>query len=96
MTAAPTGEGQAKPADRKPTRQFRKASSTPRLSRDQMRRQNDVLQSAWKHFGVSGHVIAFLNARNEQLQGQPLHIALESDDGLRRVERLLGEMAYKA
>ena len=96
MSAAPPGEGQAKPDERKPTRQFRKAGSTPRLSREQMRRQNDVLQSAWKHFGVSGPAIAFLNSRNAELQGQPLHIALESDAGLKRVEHLLGEMTYKA
>ena len=86
----------AGPDVRSPTKQFRKFSATPRLSREQLRRQNDVLQSAWQHFGVSGPVIAFLNARNEQLQGQPLQLAIDSDDGLIRVERLLGEMTYQA
>jgi uncharacterized protein (DUF2384 family) len=93
----PSDTGAAKPAEVRPTRQFRKFSATARLTRDQSRRQNDVLQSAWRHFGVTGPMIAFLNERNEQLEGrQPLHIAVESDDGLRRVEHLLGEMTYKA
>jgi hypothetical protein len=78
------------------TRTFRKASAMPHLSREQMRRQHDVLQSAWRHFGVSAPVIAFLNARNEQLQGQPLQIAVDSAEGLVRVEKLLWEMAYRA
>lgn len=42
-------------------------------------------------------MIAFLNASNDQLDGgQPLHLAVQSDEGLMRVERLLGEMTYKA
>jgi len=78
------------------TRSFRKHNSGPRLTRDQEKRQNEVLQSAWRHFGMPGPVIAFLNTRNEQLQGQPLHLAVQSDEGLRQVERLLGEMTLKA
>lgn len=95
MSGPLPGDG-ASPDIRSPTKQFRKAGASPRLSRDQLRRQNDVLQSAWQHFGVSGPVIAFLNARNEQLQGQPLQLAIDSDAGLLRVERLLGEMTYRA
>lgn len=37
-------------------------------------------------------MIAFLNSRDETLQVQPLALALESDDGLRRVERRLQDM----
>jgi hypothetical protein len=51
-----------------------------------------VLGSAWRHFGEPGPVIAFLNTRHGQLDGQPLHLALESDEGLMRVERLLETM----
>jgi hypothetical protein len=40
-------------------------------------------------------VIAFLNTHNEQLGGQPLHLALDSDEGLSRVEGLLGEIALE-
>ncbi|HVH48596.1 MAG TPA: antitoxin Xre/MbcA/ParS toxin-binding domain-containing protein [Sphingomicrobium sp.] len=97
MSAVPPGDGQAKGDERPRARQFRKASSGPRLSREQSRRQNDVLHSAWRHFGVSGPMIVFLNAQNDRLEGgQPLHLALESEDGLQRVERLLGEMTYRA
>jgi hypothetical protein len=78
------------------TRTFRKYSAAPRLTREQTKRQSDVLQSAWRHFGEPGPVIAFLNARNDQLMGQPLHLAVESDEGLRRVERLLQDMTLKA
>jgi hypothetical protein len=78
------------------TRSFRKHGTGPRLTREQEKRQNDVLQSAWRHFGMPGPVIAFLNTRNEQLQGQPLHLAVQSDEGLIQVERLLGEMTLKA
>jgi len=37
-------------------------------------------------------VIAFLNSHNERLGGQPLHLALQSDEGLLRVEDLLDEI----
>jgi hypothetical protein len=73
------------------TRSFRRYDS-PRLSPDQLRRQSNVLGSAWRHFGEPGPVIAFLNTRHGQLDGQPLHLALESDEGLMRVERLLETM----
>jgi hypothetical protein len=44
----------------------------------------------------AGPVIAFLNAHHESLGGQPLHIALDSEEGLLRVERLLGGVALEA
>ena len=34
-------------------------------------------------------MIAFLNTHHEALNGQPLHLAIESDEGLERVQRLL-------
>jgi hypothetical protein len=40
-------------------------------------------------------VIAFLNTHNELLGGRPLYLALESDEGLLRVEGLLGEIEPK-
>jgi len=51
-----------------------------------------VLQCAWRSLGESAPVIAFLNSHNERLDGQPLYLALESDEGLLRVEQLLGEI----
>ena len=63
---------------------------------EQSRRQSDVVQSAWSHFRESGPMIAFLNTRHDALDAQPLHLAIESDEGLMRVERLLQEMTLKA
>jgi hypothetical protein len=71
---------------------FRKYSKKPLPTPDEARRQSHVVQSAWRHFGEPGPVIAFLNARHEDLQGQPLHLAIESDEGLARVETLLSRM----
>ena len=96
MSAAePVGSGET-PERVRTTRTFRRRSDIPKLSPDQVRRQNNVLQSAWQHFKAPGPVIAFLNAQNEALEGKPLQIALNSDEGLQRVERLLGEMTYRA
>ena len=78
------------------TKSFRKYSNAPRLTPEQTRRQNDVLRSAWRHFGEPGPVIAFLNTQHEKLNGQPLHLALESNEGLVRVESLLNEMTLNA
>ena len=78
------------------TKIFRRHNSAPRLSHEQTRRQSDVLRCAWRHFGEPGPVIAFLNTQHDQLKGQPLHLAVESDEGLRRVETLLEEMTFRA
>jgi hypothetical protein len=84
------------PADEAPktrarqTQNFRRYNSNaPRLAPDQSRRQSDLLRHAWEHFGEAGSVIAFLNTRHPELEGQPLQLALQSDEGLLRVERLL-------
>lgn len=69
---------------------FRKYSKKPLPTADEARRQSHVVQSAWRHFGEAGPVIAFLNTRHEGLEGQPLHLAIESDEGLARVETWLG------
>ena len=86
------------PADnsRPRTMAFRKYSTSPRPTPEQSRRQNDVVRSAWRHFGEPGPVIAFLNTRHEGLDGQPLHLAIESDAGLERVETLLTQLTLKA
>jgi hypothetical protein len=75
---------------------FRKYSVAPRLTPEQKRRQSDLLRHAWRYFGEPGPVIAFLNTRHGQLNAQPLHLAVESDEGLMRVERLLEQMTLKA
>ncbi|MEO8455765.1 MAG: hypothetical protein ABI454_11445 [Sphingomicrobium sp.] len=65
-------------------------------TQEQLRRQGSVLRSAWQSLGESGPVVAFLNTHNDRLGGQPLHLALESDEGLLRVEGVLEEIALKA
>ena len=93
----PAVPAEAPPAvQRRPQKlMFRKRSNFPLPTRDQSRRQSNVVQSAWRHFGAPGPVIAFLNTRHDGLDAQPLHIAIESDEGLRRVEKLLEEMSLR-
>ena len=77
------------------TMTFRKRSYVPKPTPEQARRQNHVLQSAWRHFRDAEPVIAFLNTRHHLLDAQPLHLAIQSDDGLERVERLLEQLTLK-
>jgi len=71
------------------TRSFRKWQPNATLTPDQARRQTAVLRLA--HDGLSSRdaTVAFLNSYNRQLDGVPLHLALESEEGLLRVEQLL-------
>ena len=75
---------------------FRKRRSSPPPTPEQSRRQSDLIQSAWRHFGEAAPMIAFLNTRHEGLEGQPLHLAIESDAGLERVEQLLRQLTLEA
>lgn len=87
-------EPEAKPAPRR-SMAFRKSSRTAHSTPEQSRRQASVVQSAWRHFGEPGPVIAFLNTPHAVLEAQPLHLAIESDDGLGRVEALLNQMTLE-
>ena len=75
---------------------FRKRRNVPRQTRDQSRRQSDLVQSAWRHFREAAPMIAFLNTHHEALEAHPLSLALESDEGLERVEQLLQQLARNA
>jgi len=37
-------------------------------------------------------MILFLNSRHSVLEAQPLKLAIDSDDGLKRVKELLGQL----
>jgi hypothetical protein len=74
---------------------FRKRRTGPLPTPDQSRRQSDLLQSAWRHFGEAAPMIAFLNTRDASLDGQPLQLAIESDEGLERVEQLLRQLTLE-
>ena len=41
-------------------------------------------------------MIAFLNTHHETLGALPLHVAIESDEGLDRVQQLLQQMSLRA
>jgi hypothetical protein len=88
-------EPETKPPVRR-TMMFRKRSTSAPPTPDQSRRQNDLIQSTWRHFGEAAPVIAFLNTRHDGLGAQPLHLALDSDEGLARVETLLKRMTLEA
>lgn len=75
---------------------FRKRRYAPAQTPDQSRRQTELVQCAWRHFGEAAPMIAFLNAPHRELGARPLTLAVESDDGLARVERLLGDLTRKA
>lgn len=77
------------------TKRFRRKSPSTLPTPAQLRRQDALLRCAWQSLGKSGAIIAFLNAHNDRLAGQPLDVALESDEGLLRVERLLGEIGKR-
>ena len=62
---------------------FHKRRAAQRWPAEQSRRQSQLVQSAWRHFGGAEPVIAFLNTRHDALEAQPLHLAIESDEGLR-------------
>jgi len=84
-------EPEAKPAARRGMA-FRKNSRIALPTPEQSRRQASVVQSAWRHFGEPGPVIAFLNTPHVSLEGQPLYLAIQSDEGLALVEALLEQM----
>jgi hypothetical protein len=91
-----SGSEPADQPDAKPRRaqgmKFRKRSKGTPPTPDQSRRQSDLVQAAWRHFREAAPMIAFLNSRHEALEGYPLHLAIESDEGLARVERLLQQL----
>jgi len=96
MSAPESADDSATAAAPRRGMSFRKYSKKPLPTPDEARRQNHVVQSAWRHFGEPGPVIAFLNTRHEGLEGQPLHLAIESDAGLARVQTLLSRMTLRS
>ena len=75
---------------------FRKRRFVSPQAPDQARRQAELVQSAWRHFREAAPMIAFLNTHHLDLEAQPLSLAIESDDGLARVEELLQQLPRNA
>jgi hypothetical protein len=71
---------------------FRKRRHLTIPTREQSMRQNAIIQSAWSHFREAAPMIAFLNTHHEGLGYQPLTLAVQSDDGLERVQGLLRDL----
>ncbi len=76
-----------------PARTFRKYARPSSLSPEQCRRQTEVLRAASDRLFPRGAAIAFLNSHNAKLGGKPLQLALDSEDGLLRVEQLIARMS---
>lgn len=83
------GEEAAKPVL---VRTFRKYAPPSTLTAQQGQRQTNVLRVACQYIAPNGAAIAFLNAHHEGLGGSPLQLAIESDDGLLRVEQFLASV----
>lgn len=71
------------------TRTFRKAQPLVRFTPQQVNRQNALMRCAWENLPSKEAVIAFLNTHSKELGGEPLTLAIASEEGLRSVERLL-------
>jgi hypothetical protein len=85
-------EAAAKPSIMRP---YARRAPPSSLTPAQERRQTDVLRAACEHLAPSGAAIAFLNAYNKMLGGAPLQLALQSDEGLLRVEQHLANEGNK-
>ena len=94
MNENPSGNGEAKGSPAR-IRSFRKWQPTLVLTPAQARRQSDVLRYAHQHLASPAMTVAFLNSYNQHLDGVPLQLALQSDEGLLGVEQLLMKMKGK-
>lgn len=93
MSAANGGEASDPNAERSTV--FRKRRRyAPAQTQDQSRRQAELVQIAWRHFGDAAPMIAFLNTHHEQLEARPLMLAIKSDDGLACVERAIKDLEH--
>lgn len=75
------------------TRTFRKSQPTVRFSPQQVSRQNDLIRCAWQNLATKEAVIAFLNTHSQELGGEPLSLAIASEQGLREAEQMLCRMS---
>ena len=94
MTDKPSGNGDANGTPAR-TRSFRRWQPALVLTPDQTRRQSDVLRHAHHYLPSRETMVAFLNSHNQHLDGVPLQLALQSDEGLLGVEQLLKKMKGK-
>lgn len=86
-------EEAANPGAARPKIFRKKRRYTPAQAPDQSRRQAEIVEYAWRHFREAAPMIAFLNTHHAVLEARPLSLAIASDDGLARVERLMQQLA---
>ncbi|WP_260924610.1 hypothetical protein [Novosphingobium sp. 9] len=82
-------------SEEKPGRPFRSKvrwSDKPRLAPDAASRQGQVTKLALDTLGNRDVAIAYLNTACGKLGGRPLDLAIESAEGLGRVERSLAAL----
>ena len=75
------------------TRTFRRSQPTVRFSPQQVNRQNDLIRCAWRNLATKDAVIAFLNTHSDELGGEPLSLAIASDQGLQDAEQMLARLS---
>jgi len=78
------------------TRTFRRSQPIIRFSPQQVSRQNDLIRCAWRNLATKEAVIAFLNTHCDELGGEPLSMAIASEQGLRDAEHILGRLSAPA
>jgi len=83
-------ESEDKPAP--PARAKMRWSDRPKLALDAASRQGQVTKLALETFGGRDEAIAYLNTACGKLGGRPLDLAVESAEGLNRVERALADL----
>lgn len=79
----------------KPARPFRpqmRWSGQPKLAPDAASRQGQVTKLALEALGGRDEAIAYLNTACVKLGGRPLDLAIESAEGLGRVEHALANL----
>lgn len=85
----------ADPGGRPRTQRFRRAPNAVLLTREQVRRQGRIAQLAWELLDNREDVIGFLNTYDAELGGRSLDVAVDSDEGLARVEGTMRTRAEK-
>jgi len=81
------------PPETRQTRMFRKSQPIIRFTPQQVSRQNDLIRCAWRNLATKDAVIAFLNTHSDELGGEPLSLAIASEQGLRNAEQMLGRLS---
>lgn len=71
------------------TRKFFRAKPPSLLTSEQRLRQSDLLRLTHENLPSPLEAIAFLNSYSDPLEGVPLQMALESQEGFVRVQQVL-------